>query len=246
MIASTSRGSSRHEYALNPSMPDERSSARMPGYERLWRLVLAVAIVGGPLGYDVGSALIPAVHEDGLTSIAANAAANPMTNAVHLAAYFLASFLLPIGAAGLAYLAYPRAPWLATIGGLLAVVGWLPFSALTALDDLTMTMAALPDGGSYATLLDQFANDAVMGGYLVIYIVGHLVAYVLLAVALRRARVIPWWAAWSMIASSPLTVAIFVLPGRPIALGYVALTLLVIGTAPAARAMATRPRLSNP
>ncbi|WP_433216467.1 hypothetical protein [Microtetraspora malaysiensis] len=218
----------------------------MPGYERLWRLVSAVAIVGGPLGYAVGSILNSTVHEDGATGIAANAAANPTTNVVHLVAYVLASFLLPLGAVGLAYLAYARAPWLATIGGLLAVVGWLPFSALTALDDLMRAMAALPDSGSYATLLDQFTNDAVMGGFLLVYIVGHLVAYVLLAIALRRAGVIPRWAAWSMLASSPLTVAVFVVPGRPIVLGDVALTLLVIGSIPAARAMVTRNRRSNP
>jgi hypothetical protein len=94
--------------------------------------------------------------------------------------------------------------------------------------------------------LDQFTNDAVMGGYLLVYIVGHLVAYVLLAVALRRAGVIPRWAAWSMLASSPLTVAVFVVPGRPLVLGDVALTLLVIGSIPAVRAMVTRNRRSNP
>ncbi|MFJ2032900.1 hypothetical protein [Streptosporangium sp. NPDC087985] len=206
---------------------------------------MAVAIIGGPLGYAVGSILISTVHEDGATSIAANAATNPITNTVHLVAYILASFLLPLGAVGLAQLAYARVPWLATIGGLLAVVGWLPFSALTALDDLMRAMAQLPGSGSYAVLLDQFANDVVMGGYLLIYIVGHLVAYVLLAIALRRARVIPRWAAWSMMASSPLTVAVFVLPGRPLVLGDVALTLLVIGSIPAARAMVARNRLSN-
>jgi hypothetical protein len=85
-----------------------------------------------------------------------------------------------------------------------------------------------------------------MSTYLLVYIVCHLVAYVLLGIALRRAQVIPEWAAWSMVASSPLTIAAFVLPSRPIAVGYLALTLLVIGSLPAARAMATRQRLLTP
>jgi hypothetical protein len=152
-----------------------------------------------------------------------------------MVAYVFASYLLPIGVIGLAYLAYPRTPWLATIGGLVGVVGWLPFSALTALDDLGNMMAQMPDNGSYAELLDRFTLDPVMNSYLLIYIVGHLVAYVLLGIALRRAGVIPRWAAWSMIASSPLTVAVFVLPGRPLAAGYIAMTLLVLGSLPAAR-----------
>jgi hypothetical protein len=213
----------------------------VPAHRRLLQWVMAAAIVGGPLAYVLGGVLAPSIHDTGRASIAANAAAGQATNAAHLAAFVLASFLLPIGAAGLAQLAYPRAPWLATVGGLLAVVGWLPFSALAALDDLTSTMASLPDSGAYATLLDRFSTDAVMSTYLVVYIVGHLVAYVLLGVALRRAGVIPGWAAWAMIASSPLTVAAFVLPGSPRAVGGVALALLVLGSLPAALGAARQP-----
>ena len=214
----------------------------LPAHRRLLQLVMAVAIVGGPLSYLLGGLLAPAIHDSGRASIAANAAADPKSNAAHLAAFVLASFLLPVGAVGLAQLAYPRAPWLATIGGLLAVVGWLPFSALAALDDLTSTMASLPDGGAYAGLLDRFSTDAVMSTYLLVYILGHLVAYVLLGIALGRAGVVPGWAAWAMVASSPLTVAAFVLPGSPRAVGGVALALLVLGSVPAALGMVRQPR----
>ena len=202
---------------------------------------MAVAVVGGPLGFLVGGALAPGVHVSGQATIAANAAANPVANAVHLAAFFVASFLLPIGAAGLAYLCYGRTPWLATIAGLLGVTGWLPFSALTALDDLGSAMATMPDSGAYAALLDRFTNDAVMGAYLVIYVVFHLVAYVLFGIGLLRARVVPAWAAWSLVASSPVTIAAFAIPGDVgtvgSAIGNVGLSLLLIGSLPAARAM---------
>jgi hypothetical protein len=229
--------STRDEAHLTAGRPEAGLIPGVPGYQQLLQVILAVAIVGGPLAYDVGGVLSPSIHTSGQSSIAASAAANPIADAVHIVAFFLASFLLPIGAVGLAHLAYPRTPWLATLGGLLAVVGWLPFSALAALDDLISSMADLPNSGSYAALLDRFSTDAVMGTYLIVYIVGHLVAYVLLGIALRRARVIPRWAAWSMIASSPLTIAAFVLPGSPRAIGAVALTLLVFGSLPAARKM---------
>jgi len=52
-----------------------------------------------------------------------------------------------------------RTPWLATIGGLLAVVGWLPLSALTALDDLTNAIAHLPGSAASAQLWDRFSTD---------------------------------------------------------------------------------------
>ena len=213
-----------------PSVP------RVAAAQRLLRVVLAVAIVGGPLAFVVGGVLAPSIHDTASSSIAANAAANPTANALHVAAFVLASYLLPLGAIGLARLAWRRTPWLATIGGLLAVVGWLPFSALAALDDLTVAMADLPNGASYAPLLDRFSTDPVMGSYLLVYVIGHLVAYVLLGAALLKGRVIPRWAAWSIIASSPLTIAAFVLPGSPRATGAIALGLLVLGSLPAARA----------
>lgn len=215
--------------------PQAGSISGVPGYQRLRRAVLAVAIAGGPLAFVIGGLLAPSIHDTGQSSIAANAAANPTANGLHLAAFVVASYLLPIGAIGLTRLAYPRTPWLATIGGLLAVVGWLPFSALAALDDLTATMAQLPNSSSYARLLDRFSTDPVMGSYLLVYVIGHLVAYVLLGVALGKGRIIPRWAAWSMIASSPLTIAAFVLPGSPRATGAVALSLLVLGSLPPAR-----------
>jgi ABC-type uncharacterized transport system permease subunit len=75
----------------------------------------------------------------------------------------------------------------------------------------------------------------MMLSFLLIYIVGHLLTYVLLGIALRRAGVVPRWAAWMIVASSPLTVLMFALSGNPQALGGVALGLLVIGSIPAAR-----------
>ncbi len=205
-----------------------------PGYERLLRGAVAVAIVLGPLGYLVGGLFAPAIHEPGHATILANANASSVTNAVHLVAFFIASFLLPIGVVGLAYLAYGRTPWLATVGGMLGVLGWLPFSALTALEDLAVVMAHT-GGTSFASLLDDFSNDAVMNGFLITYIVCHLVAYVLLGIALHRARAIPAWAAWLMIASSPLTIAAFAFhDAARSAVGVVALALLFVGSIPAA------------
>src|SRR5260370_30461469 len=117
---------------------------------------LDIALVGCPRGCLLGGLLAPAVHHSGRSTIASNAAANSLTNATHLAAFVVASFLLPIGAAGLAHLAYRRTPWLATIGGLLGTVGWLPFSPLPTPHTLPSTIAPPPDISPYPTLLDRF------------------------------------------------------------------------------------------
>ena len=220
-----------------------RPPQTMPGVERLLRVILAVAMIAGPLGYLVGGLLEPAAHTGGQATIAANVAASPVTNAVHLVAFVVASYLLPVGVVGLAFLAWHGTPWLATIGGLLGVLGWLPFSALAALDDLAVAMAQLPASGSYAVLWDRFAYDPIMNGYLLVYIIGHLAAYVLLAIALRRSRVIPPWAAWSMAASSPVLIAAFALPshvgGAGLGVAGASVVLLIVGSLPAARALGT-------
>ncbi|MGH3738346.1 MAG: hypothetical protein ACRDT6_22480 [Micromonosporaceae bacterium] len=205
-----------------------------PGYVHLRRVAMSLAILGGPVAFDIGGALAPAIHDTAEASIAANLAANPIVNNVHLALFVVASYLLPLGVVGLALLTYRRAPWLATLGGLIGVIGWAPFSALTVLDDATVRMAELPGAGSYAALLDRFTNDPVMLSYLLIYIVGHLVAYVLLGAALLRARLVPRWAGWAIVVSSPLQVLAFALPGSPRLIGGIALTLLVLGSIPAA------------
>ncbi|GAA1869993.1 hypothetical protein GCM10009715_16260 [Paeniglutamicibacter psychrophenolicus] len=99
------------------------SAQSMRGTERLLRLFVAVAIIGGPLGYLVGGFLAPAIHTPGPATIAANTAANPAINAMHRAAFMVASYLLPVGAAGLGSLGYPRNPRLALAAGTLGVLG---------------------------------------------------------------------------------------------------------------------------
>jgi hypothetical protein len=200
------------------------------------RVLLAASVVGGPIGYLVGGALSPSIHASASASIQAAATANPATNTTHVIAFVVATFLLPVGAATLGWLALPYHRRLAVVGATLGVLGWLPFSALTALDDLVNAMHG--DVGD-ADLLDRFSTDWVMTLFLVVYIVFHLVAYVLLGLALRG--VIHAWARWLMILSSPATVAAFIVPVGRLAVGTVALTMLVLGSIPAAAAVLRPP-----
>lgn len=137
---------------------------------------------------------------------------------------------------GLAYQAREAAPWLATLGGLIGVLGWLPLSALTAQDDLTRTIATMPAGANYVDLWQRFTTDPVINTYLVLYAAGHLVAYVLLGLALRRARVVPAWSAWLMIASSPVTVVGFAVPALK-TLIYAGVIAVFVASIPAAHAL---------
>jgi hypothetical protein len=208
------------------------SNLRPSGLRPSTRVLVAAPIVGGPLGYLVGGALSPSIHATASSSIAAAAAANPAANTIHLIAFVVASYLLPIGAAALGLLAFPHHPRLAVVGATVGVLGWAPFSALTALDDL---VNAIQGNLGNADLLDRFSTDWVMTSYLVVYVIGHLAAYILLGLAVRG--VIRPWASWLLILSSPLTVAAFIVPFGRLYIGSAALTLLVLGSLPAARAV---------
>jgi hypothetical protein len=139
---------------------------------------LAMAILIAPITYCLGGILDPVIHvTHGAANIAANASANQFTNSVHLASFVLGSFVLPISIIGIAGLVMRHSPWLATIGGGLGLLGWLPMSALTAQEDLTLQMAGLGGGTELlGSLWERFNNDATMTVLLVVYIVGHLAA----------------------------------------------------------------------
>ena len=180
----------------------------------------------------------------GAANIAANASANQLTNGLHLASFVLASFALPISIIGIAGLVMRRSPWLATIGGGLGLLGWLRMSALTAQEDLTLQMARLGSGTELlGTLWERFNNDATMTVFLVIYIVGHLATYLILAIGLWRARVIQAWAAWILGSTRPLMLAFFVTRQRSETLGFafeIAFMLaFIIGSVPVAYAVVT-------
>jgi hypothetical protein len=196
--------------------------------------VYAVAIVLAPILLIPGTYLNPAVGGigAGAANIAANAAADPGQNQIHLLIYELETFLLPVSVLGLAGLALERSPWLASIGGGLGLIGWLPWSALAAQDDLTFQMAQLGARGAFVDLWNRFTTDAIIGSLTLIYVVAHLVAFVILGAALARARAIPTWAAWALVLTTPVTLVAF--PTRQHALLYVVAALWIAGSIPAA------------
>lgn len=68
------------------------------------------------------------------------------------------------------------------------------------------------------------------------WVIGHQFAYILLGIAMLRARVIPWWAVWLMIVSAPVMgpIAYGTKIGLLQILGYM---LVFIASVPAALAM---------
>ena len=152
--------------------------------------VYATAMLLAPIFLLLGTLLNPAVGgiAAGAANIAVNATADPTANQLHLAFYAVETFLLPVSVLALAGLVLERSPWLATIGGGLGLVGWLPWAALVAQDDLTFQMAQTGGSPQFVDLWNRFTTDATMGPLTLIYVICHLVAYVLLGIAPRAHR----------------------------------------------------------
>jgi len=130
-----------------------------------------------------------------------------------------------------------RAPWLSTIGIACGFIGSIPWGAVADQSFLLNAMAHLGHDTLLATLENSYFSISPEAYVMAAgWVVGHLLGYVLLGIALARARLVPQWAAWLLVASAPLMGPIAYGTGLGIlqVLGYV---LVFIGSIPAAFAM---------
>ncbi|MFI5268920.1 MAG: hypothetical protein ACHQ7M_16210 [Chloroflexota bacterium] len=209
----------------------------MPTHLIFLRWFFASCIILGPVVAFLYGLLNPTpLHvTNGAAAIALNVAADPLANQLHLVFGVVLSFLLPLWYLGMAWLALRRAPWLATIAGLLSLVGWIPWSALIGQEALTATMAQMGGGTQLAALWARYNGSGVLTAYLLIYIVGHLLSAVLLAIALGRSRLVPIWAAWALALTSPLQIIAILV--HQLAVGLVVAMLWFGSSLPIARAL---------
>ncbi len=94
----------------------------------------------------------------------------------------------------------------------------------------TLVASAIDQAGR-----DRFTTGWAMGTLTLVYVIAHLLAFVVLGAALGRARVVPPWAAWALILTSPLTVIAF--PTHQQWLLYLVIGLWMAGSVPAALAV---------
>jgi hypothetical protein len=145
-------------------------------------------------------------------------------------------YVYPPSYIGLSLLAMKRSPWLSTLGIACGFAGSIVWSLVADQSFLYNSMARLGHDTLFAMLWTEYGKNWepwVMGGG---WVIGHMLGYVLLGIALARARAIPLWAACLIIVSAPLMGPIAYGTGQGLLqiLGYV---LIFIGSVPAALAM---------
>jgi hypothetical protein len=224
---------------LSKSQSEQTAVASsLPLYRRVQHRLLGLCILLAPLTLTVYLMTWINVNVRGssLTYSQSIAALGNVTNHIHLIFGILATIFLPLGFFGMALLGMKRAPWLATISAIFALVGWAPFGAIISLDILAYDVARVGSIPQLVTLWGQFNADPFIMTYQYIYILGHLISAILLGILLGRTRLIPAWAAWAFALSSPVTMLLFAFHLVP-QLEWIVCALFIIGALPAAFAM---------
>jgi hypothetical protein len=192
---------------------DELSNGKEPVYRKVHRLLIALCIAMAPLTMAAWFALCPQSSDpacpnvsDPLAAVAAFRNASVFQTQWFLICSVIAPYVCPISYLGLGMLAMRRAPWTATIGIACGWVGSVPWGFIADSMFYFTAAAHLGQDTSFALLHSRqglFAFPQMMivaGGW----VIGHLLGYVLLGIALFRTRVIPGWASCLIIAAAPL------------------------------------------
>ena len=187
-----------------------------PVYRRLRRAFFALCLLLAPLAVSLWFVSCPVGGYGNPNCPASGGSVNPTVIAVDFrtasppllqlffAFTFIAAYIYPLSYLYLGRLAMKRSPWLATIGIACGFVGSVVWSLFAGEVFWINMLAQLGFGTQFPRFQNAYlANQWVYlmhGGW----VIGHLFGYVLLGIALLRARAIPRWAAWLIIVSAPI------------------------------------------
>lgn len=149
---------------------EQRSTPTHPAYRKLQHAFFAACLILGPFFTILEVVFNPSRSTAGTTGsavIAANITANAGTNLWHLLFGMLALFLFPFGTLGMTMLAMRRSPWLATIGGFLALTGLFAFIVFAGQEELSYLMdyaARSERRASLLTTMGRLGDQADAGG----------------------------------------------------------------------------------
>lgn len=212
---------------------------------RFQRLFFAASIVLGTAAILVAAFANPPYYgsQQGIASaIATNATDSDLMDQTHLIFQLIAAYLLPLGFLTMAWLANRRAPWLASIGAFITLLGFLPLALYVGQDALYYDIARLGSNPQFVDLAQQWNTNGVMAFYGILFGLGSVFGPTLIGIALWRSRAIPVWAAICLTFSRlPVLLFSFVPYHVETAIVLAGTVLLFIGSIPAALAVLKAP-----
>ena len=202
------------------------------------RRALAVLMPIGPLAIAIVRGILPYNTTDSNTVMAAKVAAHQGTETVVVWLTFIALLTLIPGVIALGLLARRHAPRLGTAGLVVsfAAVACLFWSNVAGADTVALGAARIGTApGATGALLTSIGAITAIGLGSTIFVIGHILGLLLLAVALWRGRVVPRWAALLLGVSQILHfVFAVIVPNHPLdgcAWGLTAVAFAVVAVA---------------
>ena len=185
-----------------------------PAYHKLQRAFFAACLLLAPLTVSLSFATCPIYGNPncpgtgGTASTAAVGAAFREANPLWLQVFFcvtvLAIYLYPLSYVYLGRLAIKHSPWLALSGIVCGFIGSVIWGFLTDEFFWINMLAQLGLDAHFPQFQQAYTSNAWVYAVHAGWVIGHLLGYVLLGIALLRARTIPRWAAWLLIVSAPI------------------------------------------
>ena len=190
----------------------EQQRAVAPVYRQLHRACLALCIVLAPLALSLWFGICPtgagdAQCPDNGSSLAVFTAFRTMTPPLmqlFLVLNLVVPYIYPLSYLGLGLLAMKRSPWLATLGIACGWAGSIVWGLIAGQMVTIEGMAQIGNDPIFMTIEHHYYTNWLTFTFAVGWVFGHMLAYVLLGIALARARAIPRWAAWLLVVSGPL------------------------------------------
>jgi hypothetical protein len=219
-------------------------SRQRAGFDR-WALAAVIPI--GPLAIAIVRAILPYKTTDSNTTLAVQVASHQGTENLVVWLTFIAMLTLIPGVIAVGLLARRGAPRLGTVGLVVAFAAFMSLFWSTVAGSDNVALGAARIGISPALtgqLLDSMGAVPAVGLAADLFVAGHILGLVLIAVALWRGRVLPRWAAL-LIAASQVLHFIFAVIAPVQALDGAAWGLTAVGFAVAARTLVRDPRLAR-
>ena len=179
---------------------------------KVQRRVLATGMLVAPVQLVAWFSLCPQygnpqcpTSADIPSALVAFRTADPILMSIFLTISTLVPYVYPLSYLGLGVLAMKRSPWLATIGIVLGWMGSIAWGLIGPGEFIYYDAARINNDTIAASLLNSLYMHwqiyyILAGGW----VIGHLGGYLILGVALWRARSIPRWASIALVISAPL------------------------------------------
>src|SRR6266567_1288696 len=207
------------------------------------RLLAAIVVVLAPLTMSAWFALCPQyrnpacpTNADPLAVLHAYRSAPAALREAFLIVNFITPYLFPLSYLALGSAVLRRSPWFAMLGMAAGWIGAMPWAFISDQSFLLVDMTRFHSDGVFANLETAYIQDPHIFLIAAGWVLGHLLGYVFLGIALVRSAVVPRWSGALLVVATPVMGPLAYGSGLNI-LQILAYLLVAVASVPVARVL---------